>query len=143
MIGDKFPQRLVGATFLTTLLAGGLTWWLADLPAALGVWWGGFAGMLYLALLARWSWAFVVRAKGERLGLLDRYVLLGGRAARMGWVALAFIAGMKSSVPVNLVAMIGGFLIYRVLLFGVMGYQAFRSATEKDVDEVRSVTSGD
>lgn len=131
MIGETFPRRLVGATFLTVLLAGGIAWWLADLPVALGIWWGGFAGTVYLALLARWSWAFIVRSKGERVGLLDRFILLGGRALRMGWVALAFIAGMKSPVPVNLGAVIGGFLVYRMLLFGVMLYQGIRSATEK------------
>jgi hypothetical protein len=131
MIGEEFPRRLVGATFLTMLLAGGVAWLLADASVARGLWWGGFVGGVYLALLAIWSRAFVVRAKGERLGLLERVVLLGGRAARMGWVALALIAGMKSPVPVNLGAMIGGFLIYRVLLFGVMGVQAIRSATEK------------
>ncbi len=130
MIGEAFPRRLVGATFLSVLLAGGIAWLLADASVALGVVWGGLAGVVYLALLARWSGAFVVRAKGERLGLLDRFVLLGGRAVRMGWVALAFIAAMKSSVPVNLVAWIGGFLVYRILLFGVMAYQAYRSATE-------------
>jgi hypothetical protein len=130
MIGEEFPRRLVGATFLTVLLAGGIAWLLAGTPVGLGVGWGGFAGVVYLALLARWSRAFVARAKGERQGLLDRFVLLGGRAVRMGWVALAFIAAMRSPVPVNLVAWIGGFLVYRILLFGVMGYQAYRSATE-------------
>ncbi len=131
MIGEEFPRHLVGATFLTALLAGGVAWLLAGLPVALGIWWGGFAGVVYLALLARWTRAFIARSKGERVGLLDRFVLLGGRAVRMGWVALAFIAAFKSSVPVNLMALIGGFLVYRVILFGVMGIQAYRSATEK------------
>lgn len=131
MNGMVYPRYLVGATFLTVLLAGGVAWLLADPSVALGIVWGGVTGGVYLGLLALWSRAFVVRATGERLALLERLVLLGGRALRMGWVALALIAGMKSSIPVNLGAMIGGFLIYRVLLFGVMGYQAYRSATEK------------
>lgn len=128
MINEEFPFRLVGWTFLTVLLAGGTTWLVAGTPIGLGVLWGGLAGVGYLALLARWSRAFVARAKGERLGLLDRFVLLGGRAVRMGWVALALIAAMRSPVPVNLAALIGGFLVYRILLFGVMGIQAVRSA---------------
>ena len=131
MIGEEFPRRLVGWTFLTLLLLGGITWLLTEQSVALGLWWGGFTGVAYLALLARWTRAFVARSKGERLGLLDRFVLLGGRAVRMGWVALAFIAAMRSPVPVNLVALIVGFLVYRVILFGVMVHQAVRSAGEK------------
>lgn len=130
MIGEDFPRYLVGWTFLTVLLAGGMTWWLADSSVALGVVWGGLTGVVYLALLARWTRAFIARSKGERVGLLDRFILLGGRAVRMGWVALAFIAAMRSPVPVNLVALIAGFLVYRVILFGVMVYQAVRSAGE-------------
>lgn len=130
MVGEEFPRRLVGATFLTVLLTGGLAWWLAGTPVAYGLWWGGFAGVVYVALLARWSRAFVVRAQGGRLGLLDRFILLGGRAVRMGWVALALYAGLTTPLPVNRVALIVGFLIYRILLTGVTAYQAYRSATE-------------
>lgn len=131
MIGATFSFRFLVATLLTVLLAGGVAWFLADASVAAGLWWGGLAGVVYLALLARWSWAFIARSKGERVGLLDRLILLGGRAARMGWVALAFIAGLKAPVPMNLVALIVGLLIYRILLFGVMAVEILRSSSEK------------
>lgn len=132
MTGPELPGRLVLATGLVVLVSGAIAWMLGGPAVGLGLYWGGLAGLLYLALLARWTRVFVVRAQGGRLGWNDRLILLGGRALRMGWVAVAFVGALRSPIPINLWATVGGFLIYRILLFGVMGVQAVRAASGDD-----------
>ncbi|MBI6545905.1 MAG: hypothetical protein HY692_03865 [Cyanobacteria bacterium NC_groundwater_1444_Ag_S-0.65um_54_12] len=90
---------------------------LAGYPAvARGAVAGASLALVYLSVLRRFVRAFVMRARGEQVGLLNRLVLQSGMPGRLLLAAAGLILLARNHPWVNLWSAIITFLSYRVVV---------------------------
>jgi len=127
---ERLPKVLTGSVIGLGVPAAGFLYVAGHPDLGRGVVSGIALSTVYLLALRRYVGAFVGRATGRKVGLLDRLILRAGSIGRYGLVGAGFSAVARAHPVVNLWAAILAFFLFRLLLGAYQVLVWFRARRE-------------